>query len=95
MPLSLLGTLFLWVSFLNHLILHEISGTKINFLLFPAFFFSCVGPPDAILGVSEAFKRDTSPNKMNLGVGAYRDDNGKPFVLNSVKKVNMKIILWL
>ena len=33
-----------------------------------------MGPPDAILGVTEAFKKDTNPNKMNLGVGAYRDD---------------------
>jgi aspartate aminotransferase len=39
------------------------------------------------LGVSEAFKKDTSPKKMNLGVGAYRDDGGKPYVLTSVKKV--------
>ena len=46
-----------------------------------------MGPPDAILGVTEAFKRDTNPNKMNLGVGAYRDDEGKPFVLSSVRKV--------
>lgn len=36
------------------------------------------GPPDPILGISEAFKRDTSPKKVNLGVGAYRDDNNKP-----------------
>jgi len=42
------------------------------------------GPPDAILGVTEAFKRDKNPNKINLGVGAYRDDNGKPYVLPSV-----------
>ena len=44
------------------------------------------GPPDAILGVTEAFKKDSNPNKINLGVGAYRDDNGKPFVLPSVIK---------
>lgn len=44
------------------------------------------GPPDAILGVTEAFKKDTNPKKINLGVGAYRDDNGKPFVLPSVAK---------
>ncbi|CAO3608384.1 unnamed protein product [Mucor hiemalis] len=50
------------------------------------------GPPDAILGVSEAFKKDTSPKKMNLGVGAYRDDGGKPFVLNSVKKAERIMI---
>lgn len=46
-----------------------------------------MGPPDPILGVTEAFKRDTNPKKMNLGVGAYRDDQGKPFVLSCVRKV--------
>lgn len=46
-----------------------------------------MGPPDPILGVTEAFKRDTNPNKMNLGVGAYRDDAGKPLVLPCVRKV--------
>ena len=50
-----------------------------------------MGPPDAILGVTEAFKRDSNPDKINLGVGAYRDDNGKPFVLPSVKKVRLYI----
>lgn len=48
-----------------------------------------MGPPDAILGVTEAFKRDTNPQKINLGVGAYRDDNGKPYVLPSVLKVSL------
>jgi len=50
------------------------------------------GPPDAILGVSDAFKKDTDPRKMNLGVGAYRDDNGKPFVLSSVRKADRLIL---
>jgi len=45
-----------------------------------------MGPPDAILGVTEAFKKDSNPKKMNLGVGAYRDDTGKPYVLPSVRK---------
>lgn len=45
-----------------------------------------MGPPDPILGVSEAYKRDTDPKKVNLGVGAYRDDNGNPYVLPSVRK---------
>lgn len=44
------------------------------------------GPPDAILGISEAFKRDKCPQKINLGVGAYRDDKGKPYVLPSVRQ---------
>jgi len=45
-----------------------------------------MGPPDAILGVSEAFKASKNPNKINLGVGAYRDDAGKPHILPSVRK---------
>jgi len=43
------------------------------------------GPPDPILGVTEAFKADKDPRKINLGVGAYRDENGKPYVLPSVR----------
>ncbi len=50
-----------------------------------------MGPPDAILGVTEAFKKDSNPKKMNLGVGAYRDDAGKPFVLPSVRKAEAKM----
>ncbi|KAF7640347.1 Aspartate aminotransferase [Meloidogyne graminicola] len=51
-----------------------------------------MGPPDAILGVTEAFKRDTNPNKVNLGVGAYRDDQGKPFVLPSVREAETQLL---
>ncbi len=51
-----------------------------------------MGPPDAILGVSEAFKRDTNPQKVNLGVGAYRDDNCKPWVLPSVKEAERRLV---
>lgn len=50
-----------------------------------------MGPPDAILGVTEAYKKDTNPKKINLGVGAYRDDNGKPFILPSVKLAEKKV----
>ncbi|KAJ3719872.1 pyridoxal phosphate-dependent transferase [Lentinula raphanica] len=39
-----------------------------------------------VLGVTEAFKADKDPRKINLGVGAYRDEHGKPYVLTSVKK---------
>ncbi|XP_077300802.1 glutamate oxaloacetate transaminase 2 [Arctopsyche grandis] len=51
-----------------------------------------MGPPDAILGVTEAYKKDTNSKKINLGVGAYRDDNGKPFILPSVLKAEHNII---
>lgn len=36
-----------------------------------------LGPPDPIFGLTEAWKKDKNPKKINLGVGAYRDDNGK------------------
>ena len=44
------------------------------------------GAPLCIVGVTEAFKADKDPRKINLGVGAYSDENGKPYVLNAVKK---------
>ncbi|XP_020284741.1 aspartate aminotransferase, mitochondrial [Pseudomyrmex gracilis] len=50
-----------------------------------------MGPPDAILGITEAFKKDQNSKKINLGAGAYRDDNGKPYVLPSVRKAEEKI----
>ena len=50
------------------------------------------GPPDAILGITEAFKKDVNDKKINLGVGAYRDDKGKPYVLPSVKTAEQKVV---
>ena len=43
-------------------------------------------PADKILGLNEEYLKDPATGKISLGVGAYRDDNGKPFVLNSVKE---------
>ncbi len=51
-----------------------------------------LGPPDAILGITENFKKDTFEKKINLGVGAYRDDQGKPYVLASVKQAEKNIL---
>nr|QMX78322.1 chloroplast aspartate aminotransferase [Cichorium intybus] len=45
-----------------------------------------MAPPDPILGVSEAFKADTSELKLNLGVGAYRTEELQPYVLKVVRK---------
>jgi len=39
-----------------------------------------MAPPDGILKLSAMFKEDKDPRKVNLGVGAYRDDEGSPFV---------------
>lgn len=50
------------------------------------------GPPDAILGITEAFKKDAFEQKINLGVGAYRDDAGKPYVLPSVLEAEKRVL---
>jgi len=50
-----------------------------------------LAPPDPILGTSVAYKKDTDPNKVNLGVGAYRDDNEKPYVFEVVKLAQKEI----
>ena len=42
---------------------------------------------NSIFKLTAAYKADPYPNKINLGVGAYRDDNNKPWVLPVVKKV--------
>ena len=43
--------------------------------------------PSTFYLVAEAFKRDESPDKLNLGVGAYRTEELKPYMLEVVKKV--------
>lgn len=48
-------------------------------------------PKDPILGVTEAFLADPSPNKVNVGVGAYRDDDCKPVVLDCVRQAEARI----
>lgn len=45
-----------------------------------------MAPRDPILGVTEAFNADKNPNKVNLGVGVYYDDNGKVPLLECVRK---------
>mmetsp|Transcript_30324 Transcript_30324/g.51663 ORF Transcript_30324/g.51663 Transcript_30324/m.51663 type:complete len:452 (-) Transcript_30324:145-1500(-) len=50
------------------------------------------GPPDAILGIAEAFKACTDENKVNVCVGAYRDSTGKPWILPSVRKAEERLL---
>ncbi|KAG4300540.1 hypothetical protein PCK1_003201, partial [Pneumocystis canis] len=52
-----------------------------------------VGPRDPILGINELFNMDSSSLKVNLGVGSYRDDSGKPYVLSSVKEAEKNLLL--
>lgn len=45
-----------------------------------------MGPPDPIIGLTEAYLKDDFAGKVNVGVGAYRDDSGKPYVLPCVRQ---------
>ncbi|KAH7376641.1 aminotransferase class I and II [Plectosphaerella cucumerina] len=45
-------------------------------------------PEDPLFGLMRAFKADQSPDKVDLGIGAYRGDNAKPWVLPVVKKAD-------
>jgi aspartate/tyrosine/aromatic aminotransferase len=49
-------------------------------------------PPDPILGLTEAFKADPNPAKVNLGVGVYQDENGRTPVLPSVKAAEAALL---
>lgn len=49
-------------------------------------------PPDAILGLTVAFRNDPNPNKINLGVGVYKDAQGRTPVLHSVKRAEARIL---
>ena len=49
-------------------------------------------PADPILGLTAAFKEDSNPDKINLGVGVYRDFEGKTPVLRAVKEAENRIL---
>jgi aspartate/tyrosine/aromatic aminotransferase len=51
-----------------------------------------MAPPDAILGITEAFKKDPSPNKINLSVGVYKDENGVTPILESVRQAESQVL---
>ncbi|MCK4565657.1 MAG: aspartate/tyrosine/aromatic aminotransferase [Verrucomicrobia bacterium] len=49
-------------------------------------------PADAILGLTEAFKKDTNPQKVNLGVGVYKDDQGTTPILKCIKSAEKALV---
>jgi aromatic-amino-acid transaminase len=51
-----------------------------------------MAPRDPILGITEAFNADQNPQKINLGVGVYYDDNGKVPLLSCVQKAEEILI---
>lgn len=51
-----------------------------------------LAPPDAILGLTDAFNNDQRPDKMNLSVGVYKDASGVTPILKCVKAAEKKIL---
>src|SRR5579872_5417618 len=47
---------------------------------------------DPILGLMAAFRADTSPRKVDLGVGVYRDDHGETPVLGCVRRAEEAVL---
>ncbi|WKB53950.1 amino acid aminotransferase [Eleftheria terrae] len=51
-----------------------------------------MAPRDPILGLNEQFNADPNPNKVNLGVGVYYDDNGKLPLLKCVQAAEQQML---
>ena len=51
-----------------------------------------MAPRDPILGLNEQFAADTHPNKVNLGVGVYSDDEGRVPLLACVRKAEADLM---
>jgi len=49
--------------------------------------------PDKILQLSQIFNEDYRKEKLDLGIGVYKNDLGVTPIMNSVKKAEK--ILWL
>ena len=49
-------------------------------------------PADVILGLTEDFKKDANPDKVNLGVGVYKDDQGRTPVLKCIKAAERRLV---
>lgn len=49
-------------------------------------------PPDPILGLTAAFKQENNPNKVDLGIGVYKDEKGNTPVMTAVKQAEQAIL---
>jgi aspartate aminotransferase len=49
-------------------------------------------PPDPILSVSAAFQADDSPDKVDLGVGVYKDEHGKTPIMRAVRTAEQELL---
>ena len=72
------------VSSLNH------SPTRILIMSESTLFTEAAvpeAPPDSHYGLRAQYQADDHPDKVNLVIGAYKDDEGQPWILPVVKRV--------
>ena len=50
-----------------------------------------LAPEDAVFGLAAQCSADPNPNKVNLVIGAYRDEDLKPWVLPVVRQVQTQL----
>ena len=48
--------------------------------------------PDPILGLMAAFRADTDPHKVDLGIGVYRDEHGNTPVPDAVRRAEAEVL---
>ncbi|KAG4096517.1 putative aspartate protein [Neocallimastix lanati (nom. inval.)] len=70
-------------------IVNHLANTDVESSHFDNVYFA---PRDAIFSLTYDYENDPSPRKIDISVGAYRDENGKPWVLPVVKKATKMII---
>jgi aspartate aminotransferase len=51
-----------------------------------------LAPPDPILGIAVAYKADTFEQKVDLGIGAYRTEEGNPYMFNAVRQAEQAVL---
>ena len=51
-----------------------------------------LAPPDPILGVAAAYRADPAEKKVNLSIGAYRTEQGVPYVFKAVREAEAQLV---
>jgi len=51
-----------------------------------------MAPVDPIVGLNEIYQKDEYPSKVIIGVGAYREEVGKPYVLPCVREAEKRMM---
>ncbi|ORX46376.1 PLP-dependent transferase [Piromyces finnis] len=72
-----------------HQILNHLTDANTESSTFDNVYFA---PKDAIFSLSYDYEMDPASQKIDISVGAYRDENGKPWVLPVVRKATKMVI---